>query len=110
MLARAQFSELAQAEFDAAVQYHQVEANMGAAFGREARRVIELAMEFPDSGTLVRQRRVRWPIRKFRMNPDFPYDVGAMIVEEQSLLLVLAVAHHKRRPGYWIGRAVEVQP
>lgn len=54
----------------------------------------------------MRQRRVRWQIRKFRLNPEFPYDVGAMIVPEQRLLAVLAVAHHKRRPGYWVSRAV----
>ena len=107
MLARAQFAELAQTEFDAAVEYHQVEANMGAAFAREVRRVIELAIEFPDFGTLVQQRRVQWQVRKFRLNPEFPYDVCAMIVPEQQLLVVLAIAHHKRRPEYWISRAAE---
>lgn len=56
MLGRAKFVELAQAEFDAAIEYHQVEANRGAAFTREVRRVVGLAMEFPESGTS----RERW--------------------------------------------------
>ena len=32
----------------------------------------------------------------------FPFDV--VIVEENGELVVVAVAHHSRRPGYWIVR------
>lgn len=110
MLTAYRYAELAGIELAEATAYYDVEANKGLAFVDEIERVIGLAMEFPDSGTLVRQTRVSWPIYKYRVNPEFPYDLGAMIVEEQGLLLVLAVAHHKRRPGYWIGRAAEAMP
>ena len=32
----------------------------------------------------------------------FPFDV--VVVEEGAELVVIAVAHHSRRPGYWLGR------
>jgi toxin ParE1/3/4 len=104
MLLHAKFVELAQAEFDAAVEYHEAAANKGAAFTREVRRVISLATEFPASGTLVPIRRVKRRVRLYRLNPEFPYDLVATVIEEEDLLLVIAVAHHKRRPKYWISR------
>jgi hypothetical protein len=32
----------------------------------------------------------------------FPYDI--VVFDYQSKTLVLAIAHHSRRPGYWRGR------
>jgi plasmid stabilization system protein ParE len=106
MLAHLQLATLAEIELSEAIEYLEVEARMGLAFAREVHRVIDIAMRFPQSGTLVPQNRVRRQIRLFRLNPEFPYDVVATVIEEQDLLLVLAVAHHKREPGYWIGRTV----
>jgi hypothetical protein len=51
---------------------------------------------------------VRRQIRLFRLNPDFPYDIVATTIEEESLLLVIAIAHHSRKPKYWIARMREV--
>jgi toxin ParE1/3/4 len=39
--------------------------------------------------------------RKRRV-PRFPYDVVYRIKEER--ILVLAIKHHRRRPGYWTWR------
>lgn len=38
------------------------------------------------------------------MNPDFPYDIVATVIEEEDLLLVIAIAHHRRKPKYWSKR------
>jgi hypothetical protein len=51
MLARAQFAELAQAEFDAAVEYHQVEANA------EGTRLLHQRHQRPLSRRVVGMRR-----------------------------------------------------
>jgi toxin ParE1/3/4 len=98
------FVEAAEAELDEATTYYEAEASMGAAFAAEVERVLELALQFPQSGTLVPQRRVRRELRLFRLNPDFPYDIVATTIEEEDLLLVIAIAHHSRKPKYWRNR------
>jgi plasmid stabilization system protein ParE len=42
-------------------------------------------------------------IRRFRLN-HFPY--GLIYVVEDEGVLILAVAHHSRRPDYWRDRAL----
>lgn len=54
-------------------------------------------------------RRVKRRVRLYRLNPDFPYNVVATAIEEEGLLLIVAVAHHKRRPMYWVPRLADVQ-
>lgn len=106
MLTHVRFVELAETELDEATAYYAAEAaaDVAAAFANEIEHVLGLAMQFPDSGTLVPQRRVRREIRLFRLNPDFPYDIVATTIEEEDLLLVIAIAHHRREPKYWASR------
>lgn len=47
----------------------------------------------PDAGTPLRGAIRRWLVRRF------PYSV--IYREEQDRIYVLAVAPHRRRPGYW---------
>lgn len=61
-------------------------------------------MHFPAAGTLEKREGGKWPVRRFRLNPAYPYDVVAMVVEDQDLLFVLAIAHHSRDPSYWLDR------
>ena len=48
-----------------------------------------------------------WPghadVRR-RVLRRFPYSI--VYVVEQSEIVIVAVAHHKRRPGYWLSRLV----
>ena len=106
MVTNVRFVELAETELDEATAYYDAEAVAGVAgaFANEIERVLGLAMQFPDSGTLVPQRRVRREIRLFRLNPDFPYDIVVTTIEEEDLLLVIAIAHHSRKPKYWASR------
>ena len=48
-----------------------------------------------------RYRFVRQPVRRHFERP-FPYAV--LYVDEPEHVLILAVAHFKRRPGYWLHR------
>jgi hypothetical protein len=104
MPTNARFAKLADIELSEAIAYYDTEANMGFAFAREVQRVTELAKQFPDSGTLVPHGRVRRQVRLFRLNPDFPYDLVTTVIDEEGLLLVAAVAHHSRKPRYWISQ------
>jgi plasmid stabilization system protein ParE len=48
-----------------------------------------------------RYRFVRRPVRRHFERP-FPY--ALLYVDEPEIVLILAVAHFKRRPGYWLHR------
>ena len=50
----------------------------------------------PDAGTPIRRELRGWLVRRF------PYTV--VYREEEDRLFVLAVAPHRRHPGYWLKR------
>ena len=109
MATNARFAKLADIELSEAIAYYDTEAHMGLTFAREVQRVVELAKQFPESGTLVPVRRIRRQVRLFRLNPEFRYDLVAALIEEDDLLLIVAVAHHSRSPKYWLSRLAEVK-
>jgi toxin ParE1/3/4 len=104
MPTNARLAKLADIEFSEAIAYYEAAANMGLAFAREVQRVTELAKQFPDSGLLVQQSRTGRQARLFRLSPEFPYDLVTTVIDEEDLLLVVAVAHHSRKPKYWVSR------
>ena len=63
----------------------------------ELRRIVTLAAERPELGAPMRAGRRRWLFRRFK------FAVVYRIAPDGSVR-VLAVAHHKRRPGYWRAR------
>jgi hypothetical protein len=81
---------------DAAAWYEQQRAGLAHAF--------LLAVQDAIAAILVAPQ--RWPkggsrVRRYRMN-RFPYSI--IYVSESDGILILAVAHHSRRPGYWRNR------
>ncbi len=86
--------EIAQRELDEAVSYYNAQvAGLGDAFLLEAVAAIERIRQFPDAwhplGENVRRGRLR----------RFPY--GLIYHAEENGVLIVAVAHLHRRPGYW---------
>ena len=90
----------ARAEFFAALDWYEGERpGLGEDFLAEVTRSIDLIAERPRA----------WPpasrpglgVRRFLV-PRYPYAI-VYIVEKDELLIV-AVAHGKRRPGYWANR------
>ena len=71
-------------------------AGLGRRFFEEVRRAENLIAQFPESAAEILPGIRRWPLRKF------PYSL--IYAMEEGGLLILAVAHHRRRPGYWVGR------
>ena len=70
---------------------------IAAAFADEVDRVVVRIAESPTAGTVFRTR-YRW-VRLQR----FPYLVYYRVVDTDTLV-VLAVAHKRRRPAYWLRR------
>ena len=88
---------VAQLELDEAVSYYNSQVpGLGDAFLLETVAAIERIRRFPDAwhplGELVRRCRLR----------SFPY--GLIYAVDQAEILIVAVAHTHRNPGYWRDR------
>lgn len=71
-------------------------AEVGLAFILEYERAVALLCAYPRLGAPWRNNRRRFPLRKF------PYSIIYYVRDEE--LRVIALAHHRRKPGYWTGR------
>lgn len=92
------FNRLARSELrDAITTYEQQVEGLGARFLDEVSAAIELLREYPEIAPLVIDSFRSFPLR------SFPYSLIYRRVDEESLR-ILAVAHQKRRFGYWQGR------
>jgi plasmid stabilization system protein ParE len=70
---------------------------LGRRFYSEVQRAENFLAKFPESAREVAPDIRKDPLRKF------PFSLLYSI--ERDGLLILAVAHHRRRPRYWVGRA-----
>jgi plasmid stabilization system protein ParE len=92
-----EFHPDAEAELTSAAQYFESHVeNLGLDFILAVRLAYERILEFPDSGRPFGPRLRRTLVR------GFPY--GLLHRVEQSRILIVAVAHLRRRPGYWRAR------
>jgi plasmid stabilization system protein ParE len=69
---------------------------LGRRFFTEIKRAESFIAQFPESAEEVRPGIRKRILQKFRYSLIYS--------NEKSGVLILAVAHHSRRPGYWIGR------
>jgi toxin ParE1/3/4 len=96
---RYEFHPEAEAEFiEAATYYERNVPGLGERFGNEVRRTIELLLDYPVLGLLIDAN-----LRKVILS-RFPYYLIYSVTSD--LLRVVAVAHARRRPGYWRSRVV----
>jgi plasmid stabilization system protein ParE len=92
-----EFLPEADEEFREAVRYYENEApGVGLRFVAEVRRGVTFIAENPYAATAV-----GIGIRRKVLN-HFPYSL--LYAVESELILIVAVAHQKRRPRYWRGR------
>lgn len=92
-----EISELAQKELEDAALYYEVEQyGLGLRFKDKVRQAIDRIQKYPTS----------WPIERGEVRKcfvqKFPYKV-LYSVQEKSIV-ILAIAHQHRKPGYWIDR------
>ena len=91
----------AQAELElvegAAYYAREANAKIANAFISEFNRSAKLLGEFPKLGSTWRGRIRRLPLRRF------PYSIVYYL--RDSEVRILAIAHQRRRPGFWRGRS-----
>jgi len=91
------FDPAAQRELSEAADFYDAEdPGLGGAFLDAAERAFEQIQAFPESSPISLV-----PVR-VKVLSAFPFSVIYWVTEE--VIIVLAVAHHRRRPEYWRGR------
>ena len=96
------FHPEARAEFIANVDwYDEREAGVGARFEAAVRAAIDAAVDSPESWATWPDWN-REPVVRSRGVTGFPYRVVYFV--DGDALVVVAIAHAKRRPGYWRDR------
>ena len=71
-------------------------AELGGKFINEFERALALLCEQPGLGVRWRNQRRRFPLRRF------PFSI--IYYARGDELRVVALAHHRQKPGYWAGR------
>lgn len=82
---------------DAAVYYEEENQGLGLEYLSEVERAANLLIRYPNAGSVI-----RGFVRRLIL-PRFPYSLLYRVVDEE-LIRILAVAHHKRKPRYWVDR------
>jgi plasmid stabilization system protein ParE len=91
------FHPAARAELSAAAEYLDGRTpGLGLELIEDAERAVSLALEFPKLGQLIDARHRAIPFPRFSYLLVYRMDAG--------LVHVIAVAHKRRRPGYWRSR------
>jgi toxin ParE1/3/4 len=97
-MTRIVFHPLAEQELvDVASYYEEQNQGLGLDYLTEVEGAINLLMRYPAAGIMV-----RGFVRRLIL-PKFPYSLLYRVVDD-NLIRILAIAHHKRKPVYWIGR------
>jgi plasmid stabilization system protein ParE len=99
---RYRFLDEALVEYEDAVEYYErAQSGLGDTFTREVERVLELTLEFPDMGSPVVDTPADLHVRR-RLVRRFDVEIDYVALGDE--LVVLAIFHSKRRPGYWRAR------
>lgn len=92
-----QYHEAAETELLNEIGYLELRAKgLGRRFYAEVLRAERLIAQFPESAEEIRPGIRKRMLRKFRYSLIYS--------REKDSILILAVAHHSRRPEYWAGR------
>ena len=93
----ARFHSEARLEFlDSVAYYEAIQAGLGERFRQSIEAAVELAASFPLAGSPHKHGTRRVFPKKF------PFSVVYLVGENE--IVIFAVAHFKRRPGYWKSR------
>ena len=90
------YHEAAEEELLHEIGYLELRANgLGLRFFAEVQRAEKLISQYPESAEEIRPGIRKRTLQKFRYSLIYSID--------NEGLLILAVAHHSRRPNYWVG-------
>ena len=91
------FHPAAQVELEEAAAFYESRlAGLGKFFAAEIERTISIVRQFPESGSALAGGQRRAIVARF------PYSI--VYREQGDAIVIVAVAHQRRRPGYWRGR------
>lgn len=91
------FLDVAQQELDETVEYYNTESQgLGDQFLLEVLSCLERMRQFPQAWHPFTQNSRRCQTRRF------PYGITYQILESE--ILIVALAHLHRKPGYWLDR------
>jgi toxin ParE1/3/4 len=89
-------------EYEDAIEYYErAQSGLGDTFIRDVEEVLALTLEFPEMGAPVADTPPELNVRR-RIVQRFGVEVDYVTADEE--LIVLAIFHCKRRPGYWRDR------
>lgn len=96
-MTRTRFLKPAEAEIDEAIAYFDEQREgLGDRFERDLSDTVRLLTEYPLTGKSLSKLVRKFPLHTFRYN--------VIYVLDGDEIAIVAVAHHRRRPGYWRGR------
>jgi plasmid stabilization system protein ParE len=96
------FEDEADAEYRLAGRwYEDRQEHLGIEFFDAVDATIDRIVEMPQAGTVVLGLPQASPVRR-RAVPRFPYHVVYLVTSGE--VRILAVAHDRRKPGYWSSR------
>lgn len=99
---RARFLKAAELEVDEAVAYFDTQREgLGDRFEQDLQNTVAFVSAHPQSGRAITGHVRKFGLRTFRYNVIYVIDGDEIIV--------VAVAHHRRRPGYWQVRLATIR-
>lgn len=102
MSQRVRFEPEADTEYRNAGRWYETHRqHLGVEFFDAVDSTIDQILMLPDAGALVARMPADVPVRR-RAVARFPYHVIYLHIEDQ--IRILAVAHDRRKPGYWSDR------
>lgn len=103
MTASIRFEDEAEAEYRAAGRWYEERRNgLGTEFLDAVDTALRQVVRLPRAGVRVPRVPTDLPVRRAPVK-RFPYHV--IYLETKDTIRVLAIAHDRRRPDYWKGRA-----
>ncbi|KAM3089943.1 type II toxin-antitoxin system RelE/ParE family toxin [Phormidesmis sp. 146-35] len=82
---------------DSAIYYEEQRVGLGLEYLEEVENAVNFLTRYPEAGS-----KVRGSVRRLTL-PKFPHSLLYRLLEDDQIR-ILAVAHHKRRPQYWLDR------
>jgi len=102
LTSRIEFDSAALLEIDAAAEWLEArQRGLGRAFVVAVGAAVDSAAQWPNAGQQVTEGSSGSAVRRVRVG-RFPYYVAYITSDDK--LTVIAVAHQRRRPRYWIDR------
>lgn len=99
---KVRYHRQAHEELDAAAEWYEARRpGLGLDFIKEVTRALAVIREHPERWPAWPGIKARLPIRRFVLQ-RFPYALPYLVHERT--VIVLAIAHGRRRPGYWRSR------